>query len=178
MSVGLSILIVTKGRPTLMRTIHSVVSQMQPGDQLIIDMNDDHPQGHVALNRQIPNCTSDVIVGVADDDYFVPGAFNLIRERYAEKPDRIHVFKMRYSDGSELWAHKTFECGNVSPSMTVIPNRRQWLGRVGEHHYNGDFDFLAETLGAMGGDPSRLVVWHDEVIQIIELPPCRGGVEH
>jgi hypothetical protein len=175
MTPRLSILIATKGRPTLMRAIYSTVGQMRPGDQLIVDRNDDHPQGHAALNRQIPNTTGDVLLGVADDDYFTPGALELIRVRYAEAPDRIHVFKMRYSDGTELWAAQEFACGNVSPSMTALPNRPEWLGTWGEGHYNGDFDFLAETRARM---PNQEVVWHGEIIQIIELPPRRGGTEH
>ena len=173
MTPGISIVVSTKGRPTLMRTLHSIVSQMGPGDQLILDRNNDHPQGHRGHNRQMENLTGDVLIGIADDDYFVPGAFDLIRERYAEAPDRIHVFRMKYSDGTSLWAAKAFVCGNVSPSMTVTPIG-PWLGRFGMQ-YNGDFDFLAETLEGL---PNKEIVWHEDILQIIELPPCRGGVEH
>lgn len=173
MSAGLSIIVVSKGRPTLMRTIHSVVSQMRPGDQLILDVNADHPQGHVAHNRQLPNVTGDVLLGVADDDYFMPGAFDLVRKRYAENPGQMHIFRMHYSNDTQLWAAKAFVCGNVSPSMAAIPVG-PWLSRYGMH-YNGDFQFLADTLERM---ENQEVVWHEEVVQIIELPPCRGGVEH
>jgi hypothetical protein len=174
MTPTLSIIVATKGRPTLMRTIHSVVGQLGFGDELIVEKSNDHPQGHAAMNRLMSQVTGDVLLGSADDDYFVPGALDLIRNRYAKAPDRIHVFKMRYTNNTELWATQDFACGNVSMSMTAIPNRKEWLGRFGEE-YNSDFDFLAATRERM---PDQEIVWHEEVVQIIELPARRGGVEH
>lgn len=38
--VHFSILIATKGRESVMRTLETVVDQARPGDELILDLND------------------------------------------------------------------------------------------------------------------------------------------
>lgn len=155
----LSILIASSGRRSLGATLDSIYPQMRPGDELIVDVNDDAPWGHRARNRMMPRAKGDALVFLDDDDFYLPGAFDKIRARFAEVPDRVHIFKMRYADGREIWVDRHLWCGNVSTQMFAVPNSPRLA--CWENRYEGDFDFLRGTCMVMG-DP----IWHEDVIAI------------
>lgn len=157
--MSLSVLVASSGRPTLIRTIESITPQLLPGDELIVDVNDDAPWGHAARNRMMPRAKGDALLFMDDDDSYMPGALTVVRDAFARTPDRPHIFKMRYANGRELWVDRQVRCGNVSTQMFVALN-----GMVGQwgDRYEGDFDFIASTV-ALQGEP----VWHPDVIALI-----------
>jgi hypothetical protein len=160
MSVRLSIIVASSGRPTLSRTVESITTQMRPGDELLVDVNDDAPWGHAARNRMMPRAAGDFLLFMDDDDVYCEGALDVIRSA-ARQPDRVHMFRMCYAAGGMLWQTETVECGNVSTQMVVVPNKPGQIGHWG-NRYEGDFDFIKSTC-RLQGEP----VWHEDVIALV-----------
>lgn len=156
----LSILVASSGRSSLNAAVQSVLPQLTPGDELLVDVNDDAPWGHAARNRMMPRARGEYLMFLDDDDLYVDGAFDKVRAALAETPDRIHIFRMRYADGRELWQTEEVACGNVSTQMCVVPNMGRALGQWG-NRYEGDFDFLTSTV-ALQVEPD----WHRDVIAL------------
>jgi hypothetical protein len=155
----ISVLVASIGRPTLGRTMQSVMGQLHPTDQLLIDVNGDCPWGHAARNRMMKAADGDAIVFMDDDDIYLPDALKLIRIGFREAPDRVHIFKMRYYDGREIWSDEQVREGNVSTQMVCVPNEADaaWGDR-----YQGDFDFITAVCTQFG-DP----VWQPEAIAMV-----------
>lgn len=156
----LSIIVASSGRGSLKRTLASIAPQLHPGDELLVDVNDDAPWGHSARNRMMPRAEGDFLLFIDDDDVYVDGAFETIRGAISGEPARVHMFRMRYATGGVLWQTPTVECGNVSTQMVCAPNRPGQLGRWGDR-YQGDFDFIVSTV-RLQGKP----VWHEDVIAV------------
>jgi glycosyltransferase involved in cell wall biosynthesis len=158
MRPSLTIIIASSGRPSLQTTLDSFTSQLHPGDQCIIDVNDDAPWGHKARNRSMELARGDGILFIDDDDMYFAGALDIVRGALEIVPDRPHIFRMLYNDGRQIWQRAGLVCGNVSTQMFVVPNIKDKLGRWGDR-YEGDFDFIKSTCDLMGQP-----LWHEEVI--------------
>jgi hypothetical protein len=164
----LSILVASCGRESLGRTIESIRPQLEAGDELIVDVNDDAPWGHHARNRMMVRAKGDMLLFIDDDDIYLPHAFQMIRLHAEPEPDRVHIFQMQYPDGRKIWRYRTLIDGNVSTQMFCVPNRR--LGQWGTR-YAGDFDFITQTC-ELQGPPA----WHQVVIvEYCHDPNFRGG---
>jgi glycosyltransferase involved in cell wall biosynthesis len=157
--IGLSIIIASSGRPTLLHTLASVQSQMRPGDELIVDVNSDAPYGHAARNRiMFAARRNQGLCFIDDDDIYVPGALMVMREAFRNEPKKIHMFRMLYGDRI-LWETPELKCGNVSTQMFVVPTSAAWRpGVKWGDRYEGDFDFIREASW------EREIVWHERVI--------------
>lgn len=166
----LSIIIASNGRPTLAATLASVSTQVQPGDEILVDVNKDSPWGHRARNRRMPQTFGDGLMFIDDDDVYLPGALQLARLALDRHPDRMHMFKMRYENGVELWIDEEIRLGNVSTQMFVVPNLWRWnssawrapnpdLPKWGDV-YEGDFHFISGCAERMD------VEWHLQVISL------------
>ena len=165
----LSVIVASSGRPTLARTIESVRSQMQSGDECLVSVNFDCPWGHAARNQLMIAARGDALMFLDDDDVYVPGALAVVRDKFEQLPDVLHLFKMRYANGSELWSTRDIVCGNVSTQMVVVPRifivDDDWhalFARWGHPKYEGDFDFIEEAHGEIED-----VHWHEEVIALV-----------
>lgn len=153
----ISVLIASSGRPTLINAIESVVSQLRPGDELIVDVNDDAPWGHEARNRMMPRAKGDFLLFTDDDDTVAAGALSVIRAAVERAPNSAHIFKMAYSDGRTIWTDPEVRLGNVSTQMIVCPNVPP-LAVWREDLYEGDFHFIKSTCDR------RQTVFHEQVI--------------
>ena len=91
-----------------------------------------------------------------------PGALTNVRSVLEQEPDRVHIFRMRYPDGHEIWSSPTVACGNISTIMLVVPNTPGKLGSWGSA-YEGDFQFLSETLALRAEEP----IFHEDVIGLV-----------
>lgn len=160
--MGLSIIVASSGRPTLARTLLSIAPQLEPGDELLVDVNEDAPWGHAARNRQMARATGSHLLFMDDDDMYLEGALKLARTVAAWTPSRVHIFRMRYPDQDVIWREHEVELGNVSTIMLMVPNEPGRLGEWGDR-YEGDFDFLTSTLELRGDAP----VWHEDVIAAV-----------
>jgi hypothetical protein len=137
-----------------------VVGQLRPGDELLVDINEDSPWGHRARNRMMPRARADALVFLDDDDVYVPGALEIIRSYYGQMPDRMHIFRMRQPDGSLLWSHAGLALGNVSTQMICVPNGS--FGQWNERAYEGDWHFIQSTAQKLGTEP----LFHQELISL------------
>ena len=168
MTGRLAVVVASQGRPTLERTVASVAPQLCPGDRLIVDLNNDGAWGAHARNRQIDALQSaadwpavEWLMFLDDDDVYVPGALEAVRARVGELPAdyAVHVFRMRYADGSSLWQEARILPGNVGTPMVVVPAIT--AARFGLS-YIGDCDFIQQAAAEAGR-----VVWHPETIALI-----------
>jgi hypothetical protein len=157
----LSVLVASSGRSSLNAAAQSIGGQLTAGDELLVDVNDDAPWGHAARNRLMPRARGEYLMFLDDDDRYVEWAFDTVRAALTETPHRIHVFRMRYADGRELWQSEEVACGNVSTQMFIVPNIPDALGEWGDR-YEGDFDFLSRTTVLQADEP----VWHRDVIAL------------
>jgi hypothetical protein len=103
----------------------------------------------------------DYLLFMDDDDCYTPGALDTIRSAIDNEPGRIHVFKMRYSTGRELWDIPKLSEGNVGTPMFAVPRDHRlgsWPGSpVGDHK------FIASTAANHEEPP----VFHEEVVALI-----------
>jgi|SRR5581483_7974736 len=121
-----TVIVPTSGRATLLGTLESVVTQLRPGDQLIVDRNDDDDFGNAARNRAIERATTSHVVFLDDDDEWLPGALDLMRAFARDNPGRIGLFGQRYELHGDTF-NTTMEPRHFSSAMGVFPND----GRLG-----------------------------------------------
>ena len=155
MTPSLSVLIPSKGRASLGKTLSSVHGQLEAGDELIVDVNDDSPWGNRARNRMMPRAKGAFLLFIDDDDIYYPDALRYVRRAVTPGERAVHIFRMRYPNGKVLWSIPNVVENNVSTQMIAVPNLE--LGRWGER-YAGDFDFIEETVLLSGCEP----VFHEE----------------
>ncbi len=167
--MNLSVIIASSGRPSLGAAIDSARRQMREGDEILVSVNQDCPWGHKARNQLMPAVRGDYLLFMDDDDAYVPGALDAVRA--AVEGDRgrghMHIFRMQYDNGSQLWAKPVVELGNVSTQMVVVPAYvPRWFTscRWNEDLYEGDYHFISAC-----ADRVR-TVWHEEVIALVRPP--------
>lgn len=170
MTPTFSVIVASCGRPTLQRTVDSIVPQLLPGDELLLDVNDDCPWGNRARKRQMKHAKGDFLLFMDDDDTYMPDAFVKIRQAVVRAPERVHIFRMRYPEGFELWTDTVIRCGNVSTQMVAVPNNPGCLGSWTQlERYEGDFDFISSTVRQHEAE-GRKPAWWKDVIALIRPP--------
>jgi len=127
-----SVIVPTKGRPSLARTLASVAHQLQPGDELIAICTNDNDWGNRARQIAQDKAAGDYLIYVDDDDIFLDGALAAMRAWAESNPGRIGIFQ-RKSDAcpTQPHAHKLTP-GMVCPQNFLIPNRPGLVARWGE----------------------------------------------
>jgi glycosyltransferase involved in cell wall biosynthesis len=151
--VHLSVIVPTSGRKTLRGTLESLVSQLEPGDEVIVLRDGAGDYGHSARNSAMPRAKGTHLLFQDDDDQYANGAIAEMRRFAREQPDRIGIFRMRYPDGRLLWADPELRYKNVSTQTFLIPNVPGKLGRwETDGLRDGDYVFIEETVG-LQGDP-------------------------
>lgn len=159
--MSLSVIVASGGRPTLPRTIQSIVPQLHLEDELIVVVDQQAPWGHSSRNRMMRHCKGEHLAFVDDDDVWTPGAGDAIRRAVDQSdPNALHLFKMRYAWGNELWTDREVRLGNVSTGMVIAPNREP-LARWDEALYEGDHSFIS----AMA--KHHPVCWWEDVILLV-----------
>lgn len=157
---SLSIIVASSGRPTLAHTLVSTRGQLRDGDEILVSIQSDCPWGHAARNQLMRCARGDALLFIDDDDVHTPDALAVVRAAVETEPDRIHIFRMMYSDGRTLWEGQEVRSGNVSTQMVVIPF---FLARVSfGSRYEGDFDFI-DAACRIAGPPA----WHEEIIALV-----------
>jgi hypothetical protein len=178
----LSIVVATTGRETLTRTLASIRSQrLLEGDEvLLVHDGEAGARTVIAWNQsQLPGQLFALVNGPHsdwgaaarttgqsrvrgthilwqdDDDYYLPGAFDVIRREIVATPEAILLFRIAYPNGALLWRFPGFQLKNVSTQMYVIPSSTR-LGCWGTR-YQGDFDFILTTVASNPGKQIRFV---------------------
>lgn len=159
MDVTLSCVIPSLGRTTLLRTLLSVAEQMRDGDEILVQsaMPGSH-HGDIERNHAIPHADGTHLCFLDDDDVYLPGALDAMRDRACDVPT---IFRMKHWAFETLWNEPTLRFGNVSTQMLLVPNTPGKLG-VWAPHINTegtDYTFIAKTCSLMGD-----AVWDERVI--------------
>jgi len=163
-----SIIVPTKGRPSLSRALASVAAQLKPGDELIVVRDDTGDSGDTPRTDAMQRARGSHLAFLDDDDAYAPGALEAMRRFAREHPGRIGIFKMQHPVGTTHWrdGEPVLRYANVSTQNFLIPNipgkLGRWLeapGRSGGRTYAGDYVFITETV-ELQGEP----VFVDEVI--------------
>lgn len=123
-----SIVVPTLGRDTLGRALASIVSEIRPGDEILVECSNENDVGNSARQRGIDAATSSHILFCDDDDVFLPGALDVMRQFAAERPNAIGIFRRRFNAGPLQWREPVLRPGNVQCMGFVVPNVRGKLG--------------------------------------------------
>lgn len=179
-----SIIVPTSGRVLLDRTLRSIVPQLEGEDEVIVVGDGPQPQaqticrgfGRVVYIEHGPThcfgnsqrqegmrvATGDYLLFVDDDDVFVTGALQVVREAARRWPGRPMLFRFIDHNGLVLWRDPVVREANVSTAQIVFPNRPEYLGTWGDR-YEGDYDFIRSTMDKWpGGDDA--VVWRPNIL--------------
>lgn len=192
MTPRLSIIIPTVGRPTLARTLESILTSgytladddvwvigdgEQPAAREVVTAFKDllrisyfeipaqKKLGHPQRTIAQILATGTHLVHIDDDDVFAPDALFMIKRAIAESPDRPLIFKMKCVSGRHHWE-----------KLWGIPSL--FLGNIGtpmfvapniknrlapwEPKPGGDFEHISNTVNKFGGP--AFIVWRQEVI--------------
>ncbi len=190
-AVRLTIAVPTIGRPTLARTLRSIVDAgFGEDDELLVIGDGPQPEarrtvefygrhlkatyleteptnfvGHPQRNHAMARAKGTHFMTI-DDDAYTFGALARVKETVAKNPARIHIFKMRGSaprhSYGHCWRSKDLVVGNVGSPMICVPNVPEKLGRWASQ-YCGDFEFYASTI-KLQDDGIASVIWVDDVI--------------
>jgi glycosyltransferase involved in cell wall biosynthesis len=172
------VIVTTTGRATLPATLASIKSQrLIEGDEILL-VHDGEPGAATVATWDEANLPGQMVVlatgphndwGAAartagqsmatgthilwqdDDDWYLPGAFDVIRREIVTATDEILLFRLVYPDGRVLWKDAEIVRKNVSTQMYVVP-RTTRLGTWSPQYW-GDFDFLQSTVNANPGRP-------------------------
>lgn len=178
--MSLSVCIVTSGRKTLTRTLRSAAVQLQNDDDEVlvigngrwiqeqaesfgfryIEMGPFGDWGQRERQAAMQYATRSHLLWNDDDDFYMTGAFDAIREEIEQHPNSPLMFKMIAPGGPLIWVDRSVRCGNVSGQQFVVPNKTNYLGEWAVRH-DGDFLFVESTLRLY---PSDSLVWNDTTI--------------
>ena len=142
-NVSLSIIVATKGRPSLTKTLNSITSQMLPQDELIIKFDNSDDWGATPRTLGMRQAVGTHLMFMDDDDSYTPDSFRVIRETLQQNPSFPHIFKMQRPERL-IWDKEEVIVGNVSTQMIITPNNLNKLGVWGTE-YEGDYKFIKTT---------------------------------
>lgn len=158
-----SVIVPTVGRASLIHALASIVAELEPGDEVLVDCNSDGDTGSSARNRLVRKASGSHLVFLDDDDEFVPGGLERMRRFAVDNPTRIGLFRMRAQSGDLIWRHPILEYGcSGSPTM-LIPNIEGRLGTWRQTDLGNDWNFLEETIRLQSSPP----VFVDEVVATV-----------
>lgn len=123
-----------------------------------------HDFGHSQLNYGIAQARGSWLHVNDDDDIWAPGAVNLMRMHADGLGERPLLFRFVSYVGMVFWCDRgRLERNWIGGHCLVAPNLPGKVGQWGPE-YNGDFDYIEQTVMAHGGPDS--VVWLDPIVAI------------
>jgi hypothetical protein len=184
-------LIPTAGRIELECALASIAPQLAPDDEVLIigdTLNDglrgsqaitrsfgpqfrwleykgtEHSYGHQQLNYGISQATGAYLHCNDDDDIWTPDAAASMRRGIDADPGRPLLFRFQSWHFYTYWDwHGMLAQDHVGGHCLLAPNIPGKVGKWGDH-YQGDFDYVMDTVTLHGGIDS--VVWRDEIVVI------------
>lgn len=181
MDVRLSIVIPTLGRPTLEATLAScadadeivvVLDTAQggslpcelPSNVILHEGNFGVRGGHAGRAHGITLATGTHLAFFDDDDVYVPGAIDVMRDAACDLPV---IFRIDHDAHGVIWRDPNIWFGNVTTQQYLVPNRPQLFGewtpiRPDWPQPGGDCSFIKQTVENFVG-----VEWREEVIAVM-----------
>lgn len=186
MTIALSIIIPTIGRPTLTQTLDSILPQLIGGDEVLVVGDGPQPEaheiarsklvtymeteptrcwGHAQRNLGMSAAQGEYLAFMDDDDIYLPNALFMVRAAIKEVPGKPLIFRMSHL-GKILWKTPKIAIDNVSTQMYVFPNLphrlASWKPNPGVASLRGgDFLFARDTATLWG---PKDVIFRKEVI--------------
>ena len=124
-----------------------------------------HCYGHCQHNYAMTQAKGDYIHLNDDDDIWTPDAATHMRTAAKAFPGRVLLFRFASYIGRVIyWTHVGhFERDYIGGHCLVTPNDQSKLGRFA-CQYNGDFDWIEQTVSNFGGPQEA--VWVNELVAI------------
>ena len=158
---ALSVCIPTKNiRPHRYQTISSALEQLMPYDQLIVDLAPG-AWGYPSRDRMCQQAQGDFLMFMDDDDEYLSGAFQIVRDRIGEDRECLHIFRGNWTDRSPLWAVPEVKEDNVSTQLIAVPRDLARATAWGTR-YAGDFDFIKAV------SEKTETRWHEDLICTVD----------
>jgi hypothetical protein len=160
---------------------------MVSGDELLVVFDTSGDWGITPRNRGIEAASGTHITFLDDDDVYLPGALDALRDFAREHPRRIGIFQMKRGLYGVVWTEPDPTLQGTASGMFLVPNIEGRVGRFGPvpgvpddgkrladyPEYQtavsavgpraerlGDYRFIVETV-ALQSDP----IWRSVVIQ-------------
>jgi len=154
MNVTFSVIIPTSGRSTASWAIQSAVSQLEPGDEILVVRDSTGDFGDRARNSAVERAAGTHLVFLDDDDEFVDGALDAMRSWARTNPHSIGIF----TRDVYLWPPNP-DAPSLDRTVSgnyCVPNVPGRLGRFvappGHQGRRGDIAFITETARLQGDD--------------------------
>lgn len=185
----LTVVVPTLGRPTLLNTLRSIDRQARPGDRVLVMADGPSPMarsifkpfgrrggtngrwvyeehrhlgcyGHPLRNIALEREHGRHVATIDDDDVYLPGALDAIRESACARPV---IFRMRMgrdhpARGVTVWHDPRVAYGNVGTPMVVAPACGARFGL----EYGGDLVYAEQAVAVLGPP-----IFHERVIALI-----------
>jgi hypothetical protein len=169
MDIRLSIIVATTGRPTLLDCLASISTQAREGDETLVML--DAPRhggwGYVAHNRGLDAARGTHLIFLGEDDDFVPGGLDIIREKVAEAPGLVHLFSVESFPGRKMPRKFPMDVRSMDFSGELVPQGGivipRWTDRPlprWKPCNSADRDFAAQAVQNSREAP----IWHPEVV--------------
>jgi hypothetical protein len=157
---GDEVLCVADGRSDLARHAWTSLDFDLPGVFLQYGRHPHWDWGHGIRNRFMRAATADYLLHMDDDDFYFPGAFDLIRTGIVAGEGRVHLFRCLNNDGTvgKFRPKRPAMHGEVGTCMVCHPNKQETFGEWGSY-YGGDSGFIISTIRKTG----LPVMWHPAV---------------
>lgn len=170
----ISVFITTIGRETLIDMLLSLVNELTEKDYLYIFIDGKHNEnnamsiinkvinlfvceviikvedeplghwGHGLRNKYQSTLKGDYIMHADDDDIYIKGSFNKIREKInkSENDETIFYYKFyhQYRFNEIVWKTPKLMFANIGTPCGVIPNKPELFGEW-KYRHGGDYDF-------------------------------------
>ena len=184
----ISIIIPTKGRPSLARTLLSIKPQISPDDEVVTVSDGPQPAardivaamgppfrfihgpttnqwGHAQRTIGMMAANGNYLAFMDDDDIYLPGALDAMRKAIAETDGGLILFRMKHHE-DVFWRKPRIWLGNVSTQMILLQNDPSRFGEWKPHPtmpkgQGGDYIFISETASKW---PREKIVFREEVI--------------
>jgi glycosyltransferase involved in cell wall biosynthesis len=154
----ISYIIPSLNRETLHRTVGSI--EMWKGDEICVefDIPKSNMWGNPQRNKATRRAEGEYLAFIDDDDYYIPGARQIIQDAIEENPGKALLFQMMYPDTQRvLWQTKEVIPGNVSTPQIVCPNTEEFITEWEGKRNMADFLFINKW-------PRNKIVWVPKVI--------------
>ncbi len=186
-----AVLLTTIGRPCLRRMLNSLVGELTDADYLyiVIDgptyyssalsiINEFHGRwqclvvviqhpvnvsfwGHELRNTYQRHLQGDYILHADDDDEYLKGAFNILRQEVKEY-GQLYIFQMTrpYLEPTTIPNYDQIAKGNIGSPCGVIANLSYLFGDW-KNNYDGDYQFWQSTAEKVG---IQNIIWTHQTI--------------